>query len=66
MSGRAQRLIRRVSVIAFAIVLLPAVASAQAPWERAASNLATHVHRTARAVACACLDRDRRTDVHVR
>ncbi len=41
MSGRAQRLIRRVSVIAFAIVLLPAVASAQSPWERAASNLAS-------------------------
>ena len=41
MSGRARRIVPCVRVIAVALVLLPAVASAQAPWERAATNLAT-------------------------
>jgi type IV secretory pathway VirB2 component (pilin) len=41
MSGRAQRIVQRVVALAVAIVLLPAVASAQAPWERAANNLAS-------------------------
>ena len=33
-------LIRRVSIATSAMLLLPAVVFAQAPWERAASNLA--------------------------
>lgn len=41
MSGRLVPLIRRVSAAALAIlVLVPAVAFAQSPWERAANNLA--------------------------
>lgn len=41
MSGRLVPLIRRVSAAALAIlVLAPAVAFAQSPWERAANNLA--------------------------
>ena len=41
MSGSHIPLVRRVSAIALAIMLAPALASAQAPWERAANNLAT-------------------------
>ena len=38
---RAVRPMRRISLLALAVlVLLPALASAQAPWERAANNLA--------------------------
>lgn len=41
MSGRVVPVVRRLSAIVLAMVLLPALASAQAPWERAANNLAT-------------------------
>src|ERR1700731_1962419 len=43
MSGNSTRsLIRRASILALVgVFLIPAIASAQAPWERAATNLAT-------------------------
>ena len=42
MDGRLVQSIRRASIGALAtLLLLPAVALAQSPWERAASNLAT-------------------------
>jgi type IV secretory pathway VirB2 component (pilin) len=37
----SRRRVRLLSAVTLAIVLLPAAAYAQAPWERAASNLAT-------------------------
>jgi type IV secretory pathway VirB2 component (pilin) len=41
MNGSCARTIRRTTVAAIAtVLLLPASASAQSPWERAASNLA--------------------------
>jgi type IV secretory pathway VirB2 component (pilin) len=40
MGGRCVRLIRRASIAALAILLVPAVVFAQSPWERAANNLA--------------------------
>ena len=40
MGGRLVRLSRRIGVMAGAILLVPALAFAQAPWERAANNLA--------------------------
>jgi len=40
MVGRFLPLIRRVSIATSALLLLPAVVFAQAPWERAANNLA--------------------------
>ncbi len=40
MGGRFLPLIRRVSIATSAMLLLPAVVFAQAPWERAANNLA--------------------------
>jgi type IV secretory pathway VirB2 component (pilin) len=41
MDGSFARTTRRMAVAAFAtVLLLPASASAQSPWERAASNLA--------------------------
>jgi type IV secretory pathway VirB2 component (pilin) len=40
MGGRCVRLIRRASIAVFAILLVPTVAFAQSPWERAANNLA--------------------------
>jgi type IV secretory pathway VirB2 component (pilin) len=40
MVGRIVPLIRRVSIATSAMLLLPAVVFAQAPWERAANNLA--------------------------
>src|SRR6266513_1522000 len=40
MIGRFVPLIRRVSIATSAMLLLPAVVFAQAPWERAANNLA--------------------------
>ena len=54
MSGcSALRVIRRASVIAVAaVLLLPAIAFAQSPWERAANNLAlTFTGPLARALA---------------
>src|SRR5438093_1193401 len=41
MGGRFRPLFRQASAAALAILLLPAVAFAQSPWERAANNLAT-------------------------
>lgn len=41
MWGRFVRLGRCVGFLAITILLLPGVAFAQAPWERAANNLAT-------------------------
>jgi len=40
MSGRLVPVSRRIGVIVAAILLAPALASAQSPWERAANNLA--------------------------
>ncbi len=40
MGGKLVRLSRRIGVMAGAILLVPALAFAQAPWERAANNLA--------------------------
>jgi type IV secretory pathway VirB2 component (pilin) len=40
MVGKIVPLIRRVSIATSAMLLLPAVVFAQAPWERAANNLA--------------------------
>ena len=53
MSGRLAPLVRRVSATALAIlVLVPATALAQSPWERAANNLAlTFTGPLARALA---------------
>ena len=53
MSGRLVPLVRRVSATALAIlVLVPATALAQSPWERAANNLAlTFTGPLARALA---------------
>ena len=59
--------LRRVSALVFtALLLRPTLGFAQSPWERAASNLELHVHRSAGAVARAGRDRHRRPDVHVR
>ena len=41
MGGRLLPLVRQAGAAALAILLLPAIAFAQSPWERAASNLAT-------------------------
>src|SRR5213082_2425751 len=41
MGGRFLPLCRQTSAAALAILLLPAIAFAQSPWERAANNLAT-------------------------
>lgn len=41
MNGRSIRFVRRVSVGVCLLVMLPAAAFAQSPWERAANNLAT-------------------------
>ena len=42
MSGDSTRsVIRRASIIVVAAVLVPTIALAQSPWERAANNLAT-------------------------
>jgi type IV secretory pathway VirB2 component (pilin) len=40
MGGRLVPLLRRVGIATSAMLLLPAVVFAQAPWERAANNLA--------------------------
>ena len=40
MVGRMVPLIRRIGIATSAMLLLPAVVFAQAPWERAANNLA--------------------------
>ena len=40
MSGRLVPVSRRIGVIVAAILLAPALAFAQSPWERAANNLA--------------------------
>ena len=40
MGGRFLSFLRHASATALAILLLPALAFAQSPWERAASNLA--------------------------
>ena len=51
MSGRLAPL-RRVAIVAAAVVLAPAGAFAQSPWERAATNLAlTFTGPVARALA---------------
>jgi hypothetical protein len=58
---------RHVGVMVFtALLLLPTLAFAQSPWERAASNLERTVHRAISAIACARGDRYRWADVHVR
>lgn len=41
MGGRLLPRVRQASAAALAILLLPALAYAQSPWERAASNFAT-------------------------
>jgi type IV secretory pathway VirB2 component (pilin) len=41
MNGRFVPFVRRVAVGVLLLVSLPAIAFAQSPWERAASNLAT-------------------------
>jgi type IV secretory pathway VirB2 component (pilin) len=41
MSGRSVPFARRLAAALLAVVLAPAVAFAQSPWERAANNLAT-------------------------
>src|SRR5258707_14670700 len=52
MGGRFLPLIRRVSIATSAMLLLPAVVFAQAPWERAANNLAlTFTRPLARSLA---------------
>ncbi len=40
MSGRFVPLIRRATAVLVGILLMPSLAFAQAPWERAANNLA--------------------------
>src|SRR5258708_20122729 len=52
MGGRIVPLIRRIGIATSAMLLLPAVVFAQAPWERAANNLAlTFTGPLARALA---------------
>ena len=41
MGGRLRSLLRHAGVAGLAILFLPSLALAQAPWERAANNLAT-------------------------
>ena len=41
MDGKLLPLVRQASAATLAILFLPALAFAQSPWERAASNLAT-------------------------
>ena len=41
MGGRLRSLLRHAGIAGLTILLLPSLALAQAPWERAANNLAT-------------------------